>query len=55
VEHLSLTYIAQQSETKFVAMFVINLVTPKVAAKHKLLFNKLGSEVDLLNISVWLK
>ncbi len=38
--------------TKFIAMTVINFVTPKAEAKNELLFNKLGSEVGLLNIQV---
>jgi hypothetical protein len=29
---------------------IMNLVTPKVQAKHELLFNKLASELGLLNI-----
>ncbi len=37
--------------TKYIAMTVVNLVTPKAAAKHELLFNKLVSEVGLLNKS----
>ncbi len=37
--------IAQQSETKFMSMIIMNLVTPKVVAKHELLFNKLASGV----------
>jgi hypothetical protein len=40
VEHLSWTSRAQQSVTKFISMIVINLGTPKVAAKHVLLFKK---------------
>jgi len=35
VEHLSLTQVAQQSATEFVAMIAINSVTPKAAAKQK--------------------
>jgi hypothetical protein len=34
VEHLSLTYVAQES---------VNLVTPKAGAKHERLFNKPAS------------
>ncbi len=33
--------VAQQSVTKFIAMTVINLVTPKSAGKRELLFNEL--------------
>jgi hypothetical protein len=39
VEHLNRTYIAQQSVNKNIAIVVINLVTPKGAAKLELLFN----------------
>ncbi len=51
-----------KSVTKFIAMTVMNLVAPKAAAKHELLFNKstfkgwglnllyYTSEVGLLNI-----
>jgi hypothetical protein len=45
VEHLSLT-----SATKVVTMIIVNLVTPKGAAKHDILFNEPASEVGLLNI-----
>jgi hypothetical protein len=38
---------AQQSVTKFIAMIVINLVTPKAGAKHELLFNKLASYLNV--------
>jgi hypothetical protein len=34
----------QKSVTRIAAMTVINSVTPKVAAKHDLLFNKTASE-----------
>jgi len=40
IEKLNWTYAAQQSVTQFIAMFAINLVTPKAAAKQVLLFNK---------------
>ncbi len=40
VEHLSLTKVAQQSETKIIYMTLMNLVTTKAAAKHELLFKK---------------
>jgi hypothetical protein len=30
-------------------MTIMNLVTPRAGAKHKLLFNKRASEADLLN------
>ncbi len=35
--------VAQQSLTDFMAMIVMNLVTPKVGAKHEFLFSKLAS------------
>ncbi len=50
VEHLSLTQVAQQSATEFMAMIVTNLITPKVGAKQELLINKPASQVSLLNI-----
>ncbi len=37
--------------TKFVAMIVMNFVTPNVGAKCELLFNKPASEAGLLNKS----
>ncbi len=43
VEHLSLTQVAQQSVTQIISVTIVNLVTPKVWAKHELLFNKLAS------------
>ncbi len=43
VEHQTRTYVAQQSGTRFVAMTVMNLVTPEAIAKHELLFNKPSS------------
>jgi hypothetical protein len=36
VEHLSQTKVAQQSVTKIISLIFINLVTPKVGAKHEL-------------------
>ncbi len=33
------TLAAQQSVTKCIAMFLVNLVTPKAAAEHERLFN----------------
>jgi hypothetical protein len=39
----SATQVAQQNETKFMAIIVMNLVTPKVGAQHELLFNKPAS------------
>jgi hypothetical protein len=51
VECLSQTLGAQQSVTKFIAMTVKNLVSPKAAAKHDFLFNKPTSEAVLLNKS----
>jgi hypothetical protein len=46
VEHLSPTYVAQQSVTESMAMTFMNLVTLKVRAKHELLFNKLASDSE---------
>ncbi len=43
VEHTSPTLVAQQSVTKNIEIMVINLVTPKAAAKREPLFNKPGS------------
>jgi hypothetical protein len=39
VEHLSLTYVAQQSMTKIISVTMMHLVTPKDGAKHDLLFD----------------
>ncbi len=39
-QHLSQTYGALQSVTKFITQICMNLVTPKGVAKHELLFNK---------------
>jgi hypothetical protein len=50
VEHLSLTCVAEQSVIRLIAMVVVNLVTPTAENNCKHLFNKLTSEVDLLNI-----
>jgi hypothetical protein len=41
--------------TRIIAIAVVNSVLPKVTAKHDILFNKLSSEVGLLNIQVQLK
>ncbi len=35
--------------TRFIGMAVMNLVTPKAAAKHELLFNKPASVAGSLN------
>ncbi len=35
--------------TKIIPLTITNLVTPKVEAKHELLFNKLASEAGFLN------
>jgi hypothetical protein len=43
VEQLSATKVAQQSVTKIISLKTVNLVTPKAAAKHELLFNKPAS------------
>ncbi len=43
IEHLSLTYVAQLSETQIIPVAIMNLVTPKAGAKNELLFNKLAS------------
>jgi hypothetical protein len=40
VELNSLTSASQQSVTKFMATFIMNLVTPKFGAKHEFLLNK---------------
>jgi hypothetical protein len=37
--------------TKIISLIFINLVTPKVGAKHELLFNKPATEAGLLNKS----
>ncbi len=42
VEHVSPTYEAQQSVTQIKLATIMNLVTPKAAAKHELLFDKTG-------------
>jgi hypothetical protein len=55
VEHLSGTKVAQQSVTKIISLIFVNLATPKAQAKQEFLFNKLASEVGLLNIYVILK
>jgi hypothetical protein len=36
VEHLSLTWVAQQSANKIMPLIVVNLVTPKAQALHEL-------------------
>jgi len=36
-------------QTHLISLTIMNLVTPKVGAEHKLLFNKLASEAGLLN------
>jgi hypothetical protein len=41
VEHQSQTLAGQQSVMECITMIVMILVTPKAAAKHELLFNKL--------------
>jgi len=55
VEHLSLTLLAQQSVTKYIAMTAINLVTPKAATKPELLFNKpaIGKVTGILVLIVY--
>ncbi len=51
VDHLSQTYVAQHSVTKIITLAIVNLVTPKVGAKHELLFNKPASgEVRSLSV-----
>ncbi len=47
VEHLSPTYVTLQSVTKIICLIFTNLVTPKVGAKHELLFNEPAAESDL--------
>ncbi len=44
-EHLGQTSVAQQCVKIGMTMIVINLVTPKAAAKQELLFNKSASSV----------
>jgi len=48
VEHLSRTWAAQQSVTKIKSLIFINLATPKVRAKHELLFHEPAS-LKILN------
>ncbi len=48
VEQLSLTSVAQQSETKIIYVTIMNLVTPKVGAKHEVLFNELATDQSVL-------
>jgi hypothetical protein len=55
VEHPSLTYVAQQSVTQILTVTIMNLATPKVGAKHELLFNKLASDSYLWKVQVRLK
>jgi hypothetical protein len=43
VECLGRTWVAQQSVTKIISLTKMNLVTPKVGAKHEVLFNKPAS------------
>ncbi len=43
VEHPSWNYVAQQSVTKIISMTILNLATPKAAAKHEFLFNEPAS------------
>jgi hypothetical protein len=40
VKHLQWIKAAQKSVTRFTAITVLNLVTPKAASKHELLANK---------------
>jgi hypothetical protein len=40
VELLIQTWVAQQSVIKITSLKIMNAVTPKVAAKHELFFNK---------------
>ncbi len=40
VEYLCLSYAAEHSVPKFITIIVINLVTPKAAAKLELLLNR---------------
>jgi hypothetical protein len=44
--------VAQEIMTRIMFLSFVNEVTPKAAAKLDLLFNKLASEVVLLNIKV---
>ena len=45
---------AQQGETEFITITVMNLVTPKAAAKHELLFKKTEAEIGSLKYSSFL-
>ncbi len=40
---ISVTQVAQHSVTKIISQTFVNLVTPKAAAKHEILFNKQAS------------
>jgi len=44
VEHLSGTYVGQQSVIKIIYLILINLDAPKARAKHEHLFNKPASD-----------
>ncbi len=48
VEHLGWTKAVQQSVTKFIAMIFMNVVTPKAAAKNRLLLNKLAPGTEIV-------
>jgi hypothetical protein len=48
------TQVAQQSVTKIISPTIMNLITPKVGAKHELLFNEPASEIGLSNKSSYL-
>jgi hypothetical protein len=43
IEHLSLTYEAQQSVTKIVSVTIMTYIAPEAGVKCKLLFDKLAS------------
>jgi hypothetical protein len=52
IEHLSLTYEAQQSVTKIIPVTIMNLVTPKAGDKCEPWFNKLAAVASAEVITV---
>jgi hypothetical protein len=51
-KHLSLNQVAlqTQSATRIISLTIMNCLTPKVGAKHDLLFNKPASEAYLMGL-----
>jgi len=45
--------VAQQIVTKIIYLIFINLVTPKVGAKHELLFNKQATGLGKVSDEIW--